>query len=61
MVDIEDIEFLRSMRFWYVDIAGILGVSRSTIYRKMEEEGVSFGKYTELSDRALDEIISEIK
>ena len=23
-------------------------MSRSTIYRKMEEEGVSFGKYTEL-------------
>ena len=60
LVDIEDIEFLRNLRFSYTDVAKILGVSRSTIYRKTEDEGVSFKKHTEISDRILDGIVTDI-
>ena len=60
LVDIEDIEFLRNLRFSYTDVAKILGVSRPTIYRKTEDEGVSFKKYTEISDRILDGIVTDI-
>ena len=61
-VDIEDIEFLRGLRLSYTKIASFLGVSRSTIYRRMEEYGVSIdSKYTEISDGDLDRQISLIK
>ena len=62
MVDLEDIEFLSGLRFSYVDIAKILGVSRSTLYRRLEEEGISqHSKYSDISDNDLDREISEIK
>ena len=61
LVDIQDIEFRRNLKFSYTDVAKILGVSRSTIYRKIEDEGVSFKKYTEISDRILDRIVTDIK
>ena len=60
-VDIEDIEFLRTLKFSYTKIAEILKVSRSTLYRKMEEEGVSFNQYSQVSDQVLDDIVTRIK
>ena len=60
-IEIEDIEFLRSLRFSLTAIAEILKVSRSTIYRRMEEYGVPFDKYSNISDRVLDEIMTDIK
>ncbi len=61
-VDIEDIEFLRNMRFSYTKIAEILGISRSTLYRRIEEEGgVTMNKYTQISDIILDNVVTEIK
>ena len=61
-VDLEDIEFLSGLRFSYTDIAKILGVSRSTFYRRLEEEGISqYSKYSDISDNDLDREICEIK
>ncbi len=61
-VDIEDIEFLRGLRFSYTKIAAILGVSRATLYRKLEEEGVNPSSlYAEISDTDLDQEIVDIK
>ncbi len=60
-LDVEDIEFLRTLMFSYTKIADILGVSRSTLYRKMKEEGVSFDRYSPVSDQVLDNIVAEIK
>ena len=61
-MDIEDIEFLRGLRLSHTKIASFLGVSRSTINRRMEENGVSLdSKYTEISDGDLDRQISSIK
>ena len=46
----------------YTDIAKILGVSRSTLYRRLEEEGISqYSKYSDISDNDLDREICEIK
>lgn len=61
-VDIEDIEFLRGLRFSYTNIATILGISRSTLYRKLDEEGISrYSKYSDISDHELDREMIEIK
>jgi len=40
-VGIWDIEFLRRLRFPFCQIAAILGISRSTLYRRLEEEDLA--------------------
>ena len=39
-LDMDEVELLRSLRFTWSKIAEILGVSRSTLYRRLEEEGI---------------------
>ena len=61
-IDIQDIEFLRGLRFPFCKIAVILGISRSTLYRRLEEEGLSQDlTYTDISDRDLDSELAAIK
>lgn len=61
-VDIEEVEFLRSLRFRWNQVASILGVSRSTLYRRMREEGIREDlQFSDISDEDLDAIVTEIK
>lgn len=61
-VDLEDIQFLRGLRLPWVKIAQYLGISRSTLYRRMEEEGISQdSKYSDINDADLDRMVTEIK
>lgn len=50
------------MRFTWTKISELLGISRSTLYRKLEEEGISQEvHYTPISDHDLDDEIIAIK
>ena len=60
-VDIEDIEFLHGLRFPFTQIAAILGISRSTLYRRLEEGISRYCKYTDITDVNLDREIVDIK
>ena len=60
-VEAKDIEYLRNLRFSYVQIAKLLGISRATLYRRMEEEGLSQCSYTDITDSTLDRVIVGIK
>ncbi len=61
-VSVEDIEYLRGMRFSWTKIAEILGISRSTLYRRLEEEGIECDRqYTVISDYDLDRVLESIK
>ncbi len=54
-VDVEDVEYLRSFGFTWTRIADILQISRSTLYRRLEEEGISSeARFSNISD--VDEI-----
>ena len=58
-VDMEDV---RSLRFSWLKIADILGISRSTLYRRLEEEGITMDMwYTPVSDNDLDRTLFHIK
>ena len=60
-VDLDDVEFLCSLKLSLTKVAALLGVSRSTIYRRMAEEGRVIGGYTVISDNALDLLIRGLK
>ena len=60
-VDLFEVEYLRSLQFTWEDIANLLGVSRSTIYRRVKECGLPIQGYSDISDQNLDSAISEIK
>ena len=55
-------EFLRTLRFTWTKIAQILGISRATLYRRLEEEDVNPELwYSDISDHDLDTLIAAIK
>jgi len=60
-VDVDDILKLRELHYNWTKIATILEVSRATLYKRLEEAGVSPDDYTPLSDQQLDEVIHSIK
>ena len=61
-LDMDEVELLRHLRFSWSKIAVILGVSRSTLYRRLEGEGISRESfYSDISDNQLDKVIEEIK
>ena len=60
-VTVDDIISLRRLNYSWKKISDLLQISRSTLYRRMEEGGVSVDDYTLLSDTSLDKIIKDIK
>ena len=60
-IDLDDVEFLLSLRMSSTNIAKIMNVSRSTIYRRMKEDGRTIGLYTSISEFQIDSIIRTIK
>ena len=60
-VDLDDVEFLCSMKLSLTKVAALLGVSCSTIYRRMAEERRVIGGYRAISDSALDILIRGLK
>ena len=53
---------MRGLRFSWIKVAETLGINRSTLYRRLEEESVSHERtYTDISDVELDEVITLIK
>lgn len=58
-VNLDEIRYLLAFNFKIEDIADILGVSRSTLYRHMKEAKIE--KYADITDRDLDAILHSIK
>ena len=58
----EQLEYLLSMGFSGPQISTAIGVSLSTIRRRMTEYGLSIGSlYSDVTDEELDQVVSEIK
>ena len=60
-VDLDDVEFLCSLKVSLTKVASLLCVSRSTIYRRMMDEGRVIGSYTDITDNALDIVVQRLK
>ena len=60
IVQVEQIEFLRSMHFPWVKIAHMLGVSESTLRRRREASGI-ISDWSSISDEAIEDLVSAIR
>ena len=60
-INIDDVEFLRSLKFSWERIADIIGVSRSTLMRRIHDEGVVIETFSNISDEQLDHLVSRVK
>ena len=61
-VSIDEVEYLRALRFTWTKISSLLGISRSTLYRYLEREGIDLTcTYSEISNSDLDCRILAIK
>ena len=60
-VDLDDMEFLCSLKLNLTRVASILGLSRSTLYRRMTEEGRIIGGYSNISDAVLNSVVQRVK
>ena len=57
-----EVEFLRGLQFSWTRIAEIMGVSRSTLYRRLEDDGIDHMlRYSQISNAQLDELMVTIK
>ncbi len=57
----EDITSLRELNYSWTKIARMLGESRRTLYRRLEEFNIPHDDYTAISSSELDEVIASIK
>ena len=57
----DDIVALRQLHFSWTKISQILGITRSTLYRRLQQYGIPSNLFTEISESDLVEIVHEIK
>ena len=54
-MSLDEVEYFRGLGFSWTKIAEMVGISRSTLYRFLEREGItSTGKYSDISSSDLD-------
>ena len=61
IVNVDQVELLRSAGYTWDDVADAFLVSRSTIWRRLRETGISVSRYTDISDNDLDGLIGSIR
>ena len=61
-INVEEVEFFRSLNLQWNRIAQILGISRHTLYHRLKNEGILQDlQFTDISDSDLDDILRQIK
>ena len=61
IINIEQVELLRSANFTWEEVAQILGISRTTLWRRLQELGIPMCKYSDISDHDLDGLVRDIQ
>ena len=57
----EHVELLRSSEFTWEEVAQILSISRTTLWRRVQELGIPMCKYSNISDHDLDHLVRDIQ
>ena len=61
-INVEEVEFLRSLNLHWNRITQILGISRHTLYCRLKNEGILQDlQFTDISDSDLNDVLTQIK
>ena len=61
-MSLDEVEYFRGLEFTWTNIAEMVGISRSTLYRFLEREGISSTvKYCDISSSDLDRTVATIE
>ena len=60
-INVDQVELLRSGGYTWDEIADCFLVSRATIWRRLREAGVVANKYSDITDRELDNIVGSLR
>lgn len=61
VVNIEQVELLRSSDFTWQEVSTVVGVSRTTLWRRLHKLGIPLESYSDIDDNQLDELIREVQ
>ena len=56
-IDIDQVELLRQVGYSWQEVADAMGVSRTTLWRRLQEQNVTLSSYSDISDADLDSLI----
>lgn len=60
-INIDQVEMLRQVGYTWQEVADAVGVSRTTLWRRLQEQNVTISSYTDISDADLDEMVKSIQ
>jgi len=61
VLNLEQVDFLRSCGYTWEEVSQCLQVSRSTLWRCMREINASMSKYSEISEADLDDLVASVQ
>ena len=61
IVNIEQVELLRSSGYSWKEVSQIISISRTTLWRRFNKLGVPLGKYSSINDSELDALVAQIQ
>ena len=59
-INVDQVEMLRQVGYSWQEVADAVGVSRTTLWRRLREQNVTLSPYTDISDDELDELVKSI-
>ena len=60
-VNVDQVEMLRGIGYTWDEVANAIGVSRTTLWRRLTEQNITLSRYLDISDFDLDQVISRIQ
>lgn len=60
-VRVEDILLLRRLNYSWTKVVRMLNISRHTLYRRLQENGINTSSFTNISESELDQLLSDVK
>ncbi|XP_064395913.1 uncharacterized protein LOC135342950 [Halichondria panicea] len=59
-ISLEQVELMREAKFTWKEISGALLISRSTLWRRLKQNGYSFRNYSDISDQELEDMLTNL-
>ena len=60
-INIDQVELLRTVGYSWQEVADAIGASRTTVWRRLQEQNITLSSYTDISDQDLYDLVRTIQ